>query len=48
MVVNLSDSQLMPDDTAVLARGGKFIVRPRYLLVEDVISSVKVGAHELL
>ena len=48
MAVNLSDCQLTPDETSVLARGGKFAVTSRSLPVEDIIANIEAGIQGLL
>lgn len=46
-VVNLLDHCLMPDETTVLANGGKFTVTQRSVLVEDIITSIEASIQSL-
>ena len=47
MVVNLSNRQLTPHETSVLAKGEKFAVTPKTVPVEEIVASVEAGIRGL-
>ena len=47
MVVNLSDSQLTPHETSVLAKGEKFAVSPKTVPGEEIVASMEAGIRGL-
>ncbi len=46
-VVNLSDQQLSPEETSLLAKGGNYAVTPSTVPVEDIISKIESGIRTL-
>lgn len=45
MVVNLSNIQLLLDETSVLVKRKKFTVTPTLVPVEDIILNIEAGIH---